>query len=163
MIVRRLKKKGFSAKNKCMKQIAFNSQVKQLLAESDLPFSDLLISNKVSLYAHEEKGQLVGLVGLEQYGNDALLRSLVISPDQRGTGLGIRFVNHAEDQAVSRGVKTVYLLTTTANTFFQRLGYNIISREQAPETIRSTTQFSSLCPDSATLMCKCLSLRINLN
>jgi amino-acid N-acetyltransferase len=83
-----------------------------------------------------------------------LLRSLAVAEAHRKGGCGRALVSHAESWAWRHGVKTLYLLTTTAANFFARTGYEAISRVQAPAPIAATTQFSSLCPSSATLMRK---------
>jgi mannose-6-phosphate isomerase-like protein (cupin superfamily) len=54
----------------------------------------------------------------------------------------------------TRGVRDVYLLTTTAARFFERAGFATIPRDQAPLAICQTTEFRSLCPASATFMGK---------
>jgi len=50
--------------------------------------------------------------------------------------------------------RAVWLLTTTAREFFERLGYAAVDRADVPGAIRATAQFSSLCADSATVMVK---------
>lgn len=65
-------------------------------------------------------------------------------------------VAKAEGHAKAHGVEEVYLLTTTAEGFFARLGYERVEREGAPESIRGTKEFSSICPSSAVLMRKLL-------
>ncbi len=137
-----------------MKLIYFNAEIEKLLTTAKLPSSDLVGADKVVLFGHEQKGKVVGLVGIEKYDQCALLRSLVIEPSERGAGLGGKLVSYAERQAAASGVKTIYLLTTTADKFFQRLGYSSMSRAEAPNIITSTSQFSSLCPDSASFMAK---------
>jgi amino-acid N-acetyltransferase len=99
-------------------------------------------------------GSPTGLVGLELYGTDALLRSLVVGENARGNGLGSTLVGHAERYAVTKGVRSVYLLTTTAEAFFKRLGYERIDRSQAPPSIKETREFASLCPASSAFMMK---------
>ena len=51
--------------------------------------------------------------------------------------------------AQARGVTALYLLTTTATTFFQRVGYTAHDRANVPPSIAAATEFSSLCPDTA--------------
>jgi amino-acid N-acetyltransferase len=48
------------------------------------------------------------------------------------------------------------LLTETAKTFFEREGYSVIDRASAPEPVRTSAEFRTLCPQSAT----CLSKRL---
>jgi amino-acid N-acetyltransferase len=96
----------------------------------------------------------VGLVGLELHGCDALLRSLVVDPTSRTEGIGSQLVEHAENYARARGVESVYLLTTTAESFFARRGYARVDRRNAPESISTTREFSSICPASSAFMLK---------
>jgi amino-acid N-acetyltransferase len=65
-------------------------------------------------------------------------------------------VAEAERYARSKGVTDLYLLTTTAEGFFERLGYRRVVRENAPEAIRQTKEFSGLCSSSAAFMAKVL-------
>ena len=97
---------------------------------------------------------VVAAVGLEIFGGVALLRSLVVDPQLRGRGLGIRMTEAAEALAHRAGVESIYLLTTTADAFFRQRGYRIVARSETPTAIRSTTQFSALCPSTANVMVK---------
>lgn len=83
-----------------------------------------------------------------------LLRSLAVAESDRGLGCGKRLIQEAELHAASQGVQDRYLLTSTARPLFESVGYAAISREAAPPAIRGTTEFSSVCPASATLMHK---------
>lgn len=97
-----------------------------------------------------------GLIGLEMYGADALLRSLVVTPAAREFGLGSALVVHAESYASSQGVRAMYLLTKAAERFFAQRGYQRITRAAAVPAIQATREFRQLCPDSAALMAKTL-------
>jgi amino-acid N-acetyltransferase len=89
---------------------------------------------------------------LERYGEDALLRSLAVRPENRSTGLGKQLADALEEHARRTGLGTLYLLTTTAADFFARRGYEVIERGTAPSLLQKTTEFSSLCPSQATCM-----------
>ncbi len=130
------------------------TEVRQLLSACELPTADIFPSSSLLLFGIRSSAKLVGMVGLEVYGPVALLRSLAISPTHRKHGLGKSLVDFAEAHAASLGVDSLYLLTTTANDFFSRLGYSPVSRDEAPSSIKSTSQFSGLCPVSSGFMCK---------
>lgn len=95
-----------------------------------------------------------GFGGLEIYGSDALMRSVVTLPPLRGRRIGAAIVTALEAEARLAKCRTVYLLTTTAQPLFEKLRYGVIDRAQAPAAIRASAQFSSLCPASAALMMK---------
>jgi amino-acid N-acetyltransferase len=128
--------------------------VKQLLSDSNLPTSDITAQHLQHFFACGSGPDLEGLVGLELYGELALLRSLAVAPNQRRSGLGARLVEHAERYARDRGVKSLYLLTTTAEAYFLRRGYARVPREKAPDSIRGTQEFSGICPSSSAFMVK---------
>ncbi|TLY57797.1 MAG: GNAT family N-acetyltransferase [Gammaproteobacteria bacterium] len=127
-----------------------------LLQAQGLPVSDITDEHLEHFFFIGSDGSPTGLVGLEIYGTDALLRSLVVGDNVRRKGLGSELVQHAEQYAASKSVRSIYLLTTTAEAFFKRLGYERIDRSQAPPSIERTREFASLCPASSAFMVKCL-------
>jgi len=116
--------------------------------------SDITDEHLEHFFFIESYGSATGLVGVELYGIDALLRSLVVAETARTRGLGSALVRRAEDYAASRHVGAMYLLTTTAESFFERRGYRRIDRAQAPPAIQSAPEFASLCPASSAFMIK---------
>jgi len=130
------------------------AQVRALLADSQLPASDLSPGHLEHFFGCGDARSPEGVVGLEIYGAVALLRSLAVAASHRGRGCGQALVAEAERHARSQGVSEIYLLTTTAERFFARLGYRPIDRADAPEAIRRTQEFSNLCPSSSAFMVK---------
>jgi len=127
-----------------------------LLDAEGLPTSDLTDAHLEHFFFSGLDGLPTGLIGIELYGADALLRSLVVASSARRMGVGASLVKHAEHYAASRGVRSIYLLTTTADAFFSRLDYRRIDRERAPASIAQTHEFASLCPASSAFMVKTL-------
>ncbi|HEY6453652.1 MAG TPA: arsenic resistance N-acetyltransferase ArsN2 [Steroidobacteraceae bacterium] len=125
-----------------------------LLEAEGLPASDLTEGHLEHFFFTGTDGAPSALVGLEIYGDAALLRSLVVSAAARTQGLGSALVQHAEEHAVTQRVHSLYLLTTTAEAYFERRGYRRVDRSEAPPAIQSTREFSSLCPSSSALMIK---------
>ena len=125
-----------------------------LLQAEGLPVSDLTARHLEHFFFTGSDGSPTGLVGLEIYGSNALLRSLVVGKTVRTQGIGSALVQHAEDYALALQVRAIYLLTTTAESFFERLGYQRVERVQAPAPIQSTREFAALCPASSAFMVK---------
>lgn len=125
-----------------------------LLDKCGLPVADLQSCESLRLFGAFDGTTLAGVIGLELYPGVALLRSLAVVPERRDSGLGKALVDFAEKHAGAEGIESIYLLTTTAAPFFARRGYAIAAREDAPGPIRTTAQFSSLCPASSTFMVK---------
>jgi amino-acid N-acetyltransferase len=125
-----------------------------LLEAAALPTEDLADDKLEHFFLAGDSTAPVGLVGLELFGQLALLRSLVVIPGSRTTGIGTKLVAHAESYAASRGVSSIYLLTTTAEGFFAARGYSRVDRDTAPAPIRSTREFAELCPSTSAFMVK---------
>jgi amino-acid N-acetyltransferase len=126
--------------------------VEPLLRAAGLPTDDLDALDYAHFVAVGDADQPDGVVGIELHGDAALLRSLVVAPVKRGTGDGRALVAAIERHARAHGVRRMYLLTTTAAPFFARLGYRDTPRPDAPDAIRATREFSSLCPSTASFM-----------
>ena len=84
------------------------------------------------------------------------MRSLVVSRAARGSGVGAALVAALEAACWDRGIQELWLLTIDADSFFEKLGYAVRSRVVAPDAIRDTEEFSTLCPGDAVLMSKAL-------
>ncbi len=130
--------------------------VKQLLSESGLPIEDITAQHLHHFFGCGSGPELEGVIGLELFGEAALLRSLAVTASRRDSGLGSRLVAHAEGHAQEQGVQSLFLLTTTAEKFFLRRGYTRIPRDEAPAAIKSTSEFSGICPVSSACMVKYL-------
>lgn len=135
-------------------QAPLRADVVRFLESASLPTSDLSDDDMRDFFFAGPATAPVGIVGLQFYGSDALLRSLVVSSAHRTRGLGQRLVEHAEHHARERGAAAVYLLTTTAESFFRSRGYVVTPRQSAPPAIRSTPEFASLCPASSAFLSK---------
>ena len=124
------------------------------LDEARLPTDDLLEGDQ-RFYALVQ-GEVIGFGGYCRDGQEVLLRSIVVAPGHRRAGNGRRIVAALLDRSREDGAKRAWLLTTTAQPFFQRLGFVATHRGAAPPAIANTREFSALCPLSAVLMCSSL-------
>ncbi|MFN3848170.1 MAG: arsenic resistance N-acetyltransferase ArsN2 [Spirosomataceae bacterium] len=127
-------------------------QAINLLKINNLPTED--IDANVELFGIFEDEKLIATAGLEKYESIGLLRSVSTTPEVRGKGFGKIITAETENYALQNGISEMYLLTTTAKDFFAKDGYTLVNREDVPEEIKQTKQFSSVCPSSATIMKK---------
>lgn len=125
--------------------------VTSLLKEANLLTDDLPAGLTNFLLAREE-GTLVGVAGMELYKEVALLRSIAVSPDYQGKGIARKLVEQLLSVADKQEVQAIYLITTTADLYFNRYGFAVVNREHVPEAIQLTRQFNDLCPSSAVVM-----------
>ncbi|WP_234189477.1 arsenic resistance N-acetyltransferase ArsN2 [Shinella sp. NM-101] len=124
--------------------------LRQALLSADLPTDDTEDEGRAFFRIVSDDGKAVGFAGLQACEGDQLLRSVVVLPGLRGEGLGSAAVS-AVLATVEAG-SDVFLATTNASSFFARLGFIQVQRENLPAAVLATRQLSSLCPSSATIM-----------
>lgn len=129
--------------------------VEKLLTDAKLPL-DGVEAALDSFVVAEENDELVGVAGLEVCCENALLRSVAVTPDWRSRGLGRALVTRVIADAESRGINALYLLTTTAERYFPSFGFRQVSRESVPPDVRASAEFREACPASAVVMSRSL-------
>ncbi len=102
--------------------------------------------------AAREGAALVGAAAVELYGDAGLLRSVIVAPGRRGTGLGRLLVREAEAIARAAGVRDLYLLTDSAADWFPRLGYEAVEREVARAAVGASIEFTLSCAETGVAM-----------
>ncbi|MNS67314.1 acetyltransferase [compost metagenome] len=128
------------------------------LEAAGLPTDDLHEPGR-RFYRFDDAAGPIGFGGLEQIGPDALIRSIVVIDDHRGSGHGSMMLSWLEAKAAEQQASGLYLLTTSATAFFERHRYVVLPRSAAPPAITASRQFSALCPASAAFMFKALHTR----
>jgi len=127
--------------------------IEALLTTEKLPTEDLPASLE-RFWIVREKDRIIGVIGLELHRPYGLLRSLAVLSDHRGLGIGNTLVRTVEEQAARLGLDSIYLLTETAKSYFEKRGYIIEERNNTPDVIRRSSEFSHVCPVSAAVMKK---------
>jgi amino-acid N-acetyltransferase len=131
-------------------------EVRSLLQRLSLPLDGVDKHVKMMLVARED-GHVIGTAALELYEDGALLRSVAVDPRQQGKRLGHELTEAALRLAAAHSADTVFLLTTTAEHFFPKFGFEPIARDDVPASIQASVEFLSACPASAIVMRKHLS------
>ena len=125
--------------------------VRQLLAACGLPSADISMERQDFILAVSE-GRIIGCAALEPYGDAALLRSFAVVAGQRGQGVGAGLFDRVVARAALRGARTAYLLTTTAERYFARKGFEKVERGAVPAALAASAEFRTLCPATAVCM-----------
>lgn len=127
------------------------SMIADLLREASLPL-DGAREHLDNFLVGTIDGGIVCAGGLEIYGSDALLRSVVVAKKHRGSKFGLALIGKIMQLASERGVTRLFLLTTTAASYFGTFGFAPAAREEVPEAVRQSREFQGACPASATLL-----------
>ncbi|MDH4037471.1 MAG: arsenic resistance N-acetyltransferase ArsN2 [Candidatus Krumholzibacteria bacterium] len=126
-------------------------ELRELLASAGLSadgLDDFLATTLIS----RSRGKIIGCAALEIYAASALLRSVAVDAGWQARGLGAELVEKAMRLAQSRQVNEMFLLTTTAAEYFERHGFARCAREEAPQAMQRSLEFTALCPASAVCM-----------
>lgn len=124
-----------------------------LLQSGQLPVEDLPASFS-NFFMAVDGDTIVGVIGLEQYEQYGLLRSMIVNKAYRNRNIASQLVQALEKHAAALEINVIYLLTETAPLYFERKGYQRIAREEVPEAIKASSEFSHVCPVSAIVMKK---------
>ncbi len=122
-----------------------------LVRDADLAVPGVVEHVETFLVAERDR-RTVGAIGLEIRGADALLRSAVVTSNARGLGIGTALVTAALELARGEGVSTLYLLTTSAQGYWARQGFGLVSRDAVPHAVKRSEEFTGACPASAVAM-----------
>jgi len=125
--------------------------VERMLSASDLPL-DGVRESFASFIVAEDDNEIAGAAGLEKFGSAALLRSAVVAPEHRGSGIGRQLVEQLLERAEEAGIDELYLLTTTAENYFPRFGFTRTTRAAVPDVVKASPEFRGACPDTAVVM-----------
>ena len=121
-----------------------------LLSDFKLPQDGLY---KTKLWVLQlSNGVVAGVAGLELYGKQGLLRSVAIIKNMQNQGFGSILTSFVVEEAKKVGVTDLFLLTTTAPEFFEKLGFKGENRENIVGGIKDSVEFKSACPETAVLM-----------
>jgi N-acetylglutamate synthase-like GNAT family acetyltransferase len=138
----------------CPLLIGERSALAAALKNSKLPIEDIEAPGRLFWRFETVDNVSVGFGGLELYAGDALLRSIVALPPVRGKGFGSAIVAALEAEAELRSCRSLWLISTSAAEFFDRLGYVKCDRAAVPSAISTTTEFAALCPANADVLVK---------
>lgn len=124
-----------------------------LLQSEGLPVEDLL-QDLSNFFMATDNSLIVGAIGLEIYETSGLLRSLVVKPEYRKMKIAKNLVGELERQVRNEGLTSIYLLTETARDYFSKIGFEETSRDEAPVSVKQSTEFSHVCRSTAIFMKK---------
>ena len=97
-------------------------------------------------------GRVIGSAGVELYGDAGLLRSVVVRPDAQGQGVGATLTHQIVADVKRANIGELFLLTTTAPAYFERLGFEQVSRQSVPSALQASAELLGACPATAIVM-----------
>jgi len=125
--------------------------IQRLLVGSLLPSRDVGGASQRFIVA-TENGRPIGCAGLQVAGQDGLVRSMAVHWTRRNAGLGSRLHERLLFEAVLAGVRTLYVVTTTAEDFFAGHGFKKVAATAVPPALQASEEFTAFVPGGSTVM-----------
>jgi amino-acid N-acetyltransferase len=115
-------------------------RIGSLIASANLP--PLFINEFLGGFVVADcDGVILGVGGLELYGDNGVIRSVVVDERARGWGLGRSMSELLIEDARQAGARTLYLFTAEALGFWRHLGFEEIGLEDWAQEPRECWQW----------------------
>ncbi|XP_051215151.1 probable amino-acid acetyltransferase NAGS2, chloroplastic [Lolium perenne] len=103
-----------------------------------------LLEALYSFYVVERDGSIIACAALFPFPEDKSgeVAAIAVSEECRGRGLGDKLLDYVEKEALSRGLRKLFLLTTRTADWFVRRGFSACSIESIPEQRRKRINLS---------------------
>lgn len=126
-------------------------KITNLLKINKLPYSDIQKID-IEFIVAKKDNEIIGCIGLEKFETEGMLRSFAVDDEFKNKGIGTEMYNRILSYSHQNNIKNMHLLTNTAKEYFLKAGFLVVDRDNAPEAIKGTSEFSGLCPVSSTYM-----------
>lgn len=127
------------------------SEIIILLDNNNLPTADIS-SSDIKLFVGDYNNSIIGVIGIEIYSRIGLLRSLAVDDNFKNLNIGKTLVINLLSYCKQNYIESLYLLTETAERYFEKFGFITIDRSIVPETIKQSKEYKEICPVSAVIM-----------
>ncbi|TWB77868.1 arsenate reductase [Nitrospirillum amazonense] len=128
------------------------------LTAASLPVADLADGEGRFFAYRTLGGTRAGYGGYLPLDADILVRSVMVPEAVQGKGIGRNLVALLLRRAWEEGHQRAWLLTTSAGGFFEKAGFKPVTRDQAPAAVLATPQAQGLCPSTATLLSRTITV-----
>jgi GNAT superfamily N-acetyltransferase len=98
---------------------------------------DAEIAAGVVFWGYEEEGELVGIMGIQRLRDVDLIRHAYVSPDRQRGGVGGTLLEQLARSATRRMLVGTWAAAEWAIRFYQRHGFELLSREEGAELLRT--------------------------
>lgn len=127
-------------------------RVRAILGEIGLISADLTDDRFGDVLVVVDETGIVGCVAVEIFDEAAILRSLAVTLERRGQGIGWMLADSAVAKARASGVRRMYLLTEHASDFFaEKFGFNPIDRASVDVTVSESAHFRESAQHATTM------------
>ena len=97
---------------------------------------DAEIADGVVFWVAEDAGKLLGVMGIQDKGEVALVRHAYVSPGAQNRGVGRKLLHHVQHLAGKPVLVGTWAAATWAIEFYRRNGFTVVSNEDKDALLR---------------------------
>jgi len=94
------------------------------------------IADGIVFWVAEEDGRLLGVMGIQDKGEVALVRHAYVAPAAQGKGVGTRLLRHVEGLATKPVLIGTWAAATWAIEFYRRNGFSVVPDREKDSLLR---------------------------
>ena len=94
------------------------------------------IADGVAFWVADEGGRLLGIMGMQDKGEVALVRHAYVSPAAQRGGVGTRLLRHVQGLTKKPVLIGTWAAATWAIDFYRRNGFSVVSGEEKDRLLR---------------------------
>jgi len=94
------------------------------------------IEDGVQFHGMERDGAILGVMGIQDKGEVALIRHAYVSTAHRGRGVGTALLRHLESTTIKPILIGTWAAAAWAVAFYERNGYTLVSEPEKDELLR---------------------------
>jgi N-acetylglutamate synthase-like GNAT family acetyltransferase len=106
--------------------------------EPYMPMDELLreIGGGIVFWAAEEAGRMLGVMGMQDKGDVALVRHAYVLTERQRTGIGQKLLHHVQGLTKKPILIGTWAAATWAIDFYKRNGFTVVSHEEKERLLR---------------------------
>jgi N-acetylglutamate synthase-like GNAT family acetyltransferase len=97
---------------------------------------DAEIADGVVFWVAEDAGKLLGVMGIQDKGEVALVRHAYVSPAAQNRGVGRKLLHHVQSRAAKPVLVGTWAAATWAIEFYRRNGFSVVSEADKDALLR---------------------------
>jgi N-acetylglutamate synthase-like GNAT family acetyltransferase len=106
--------------------------------EPYMPMEELVreIGGGIVFWAAEDIGRMLGVMGIQDKGEVALVRHAYVLTEAQGKGIGAKLLQHVQGLAKKPVLIGTWAAATWAIDFYKRNGFTVVSNEEKERLLR---------------------------
>ena len=98
---------------------------------------DAEIASGVAFWGYDDRGQVIGVMGIQPVADVDLIRHAYVVPDRQGEGVGAALLRQLTETAARPVLVGTWAAAEWAIRFYERHGFELVSQEEKARLLRT--------------------------